>query len=178
MKSVAEQAADSFADTVSTEGRVLNTMHVDGKAYMSVTSVVRASFLAGYKAARAAELTFGQLIEANAARVERWHGINDWSPLEWAGAMCGEAGEAANFAKKLKRAQTGIQNKDGRLAADVFGEAQIALYRRSVVKEVADTIIYGLLLCLAAGEDADAVVATIRDVFNEKSKEYGFPERV
>src|SRR5882724_4498362 len=45
------------------------------------------------------ELTFGEVIRANLSRVERWHSLASWSPLEWAGAMCGEAGEAANFAK-------------------------------------------------------------------------------
>jgi NTP pyrophosphatase (non-canonical NTP hydrolase) len=86
--------------------------------------------------------------------------------------MCGEAGEAANAAKKLKRLETNMQtiNEPGRH----YETLQAA--REAVAKEVADTIIYGLLLMARAGiADPEAV---IREVYNKKSEEYGFPERV
>lgn len=121
-------------------------------------------------------LTLQELIAANLSRVTRWHPLASWSPLEWAGAMCGEAGEAANAAKKLKRIEDQFANIDGRL----FGQTltlveQAEMNRKLIGKEVADTIIYGVLLC--ARVDVD-LVAAIREAFNKKSEEYGFPERL
>lgn len=114
------------------------------------------------------------LFEKSKSRANRWHdrGIEDWSPLEWAGAMAGEAGEAANAAKKLKRVETNMMsiNESARHYVSVKDA------RLEVAKEVADTILYGLLLMARVGiyhpEDI------IRQVFNKKSEEYGFPERV
>jgi NTP pyrophosphatase (non-canonical NTP hydrolase) len=120
-------------------------------------------------------LTFAELSAVNLQRVQRWHpekGIADWSPLEWAGAMAGEAGEACNAAKKLKRIDIGTKNinlEPGRSLTD----RQLAC--KQVAKEVADTVIYGSLLVAAVGEDFGA---TIVEVFNQKSEEYGFPERL
>lgn len=124
-------------------------------------------------------LTLVAIVEANLSRVEKWHSLESWSPLEWAGAMCGEAGEAANAAKKLKRVTDQIANEDGRL----FGQQmslgdQGALYRAQVIKEYADTLIYGVLLCASVGATPEEIEQTVRDVFNKKSEEYGFPERL
>lgn len=111
----------------------------------------------------------------NEKRAVRWHqspeGLNEWSALEWAGAMCGEAGEAANWAKKLKRLEDNLAslNEEGRHAQSLDQA------RYAVAKEVADTIIYGLILISRVGYVAEDV---IRDVFNKKSEEYGFPERL
>jgi NTP pyrophosphatase (non-canonical NTP hydrolase) len=114
------------------------------------------------------------LFDTNVTRAKRWHfdGIEEWSPLEWAGAMAGEAGEAANAAKKLKRLESRIAsiNDEGRHFTDLESA------RAAVAKETADTIIYALLLMARVGiTDPEAV---IREVFNRKSEEYGFPERV
>jgi len=119
-------------------------------------------------------MRINEVFNTNIKRTQRWHpgGIEEWSALEWAGAMAGEAGEAANAAKKLKRVESKLQNINapGRSLIDV-GEAQ-----HEVAKEVADTIIYGLRLMSRVGVvDAEAV---IREVFNKKSEEYGFPERL
>lgn len=111
-------------------------------------------------------LTFEHVIAANLSRVARWHSLNDWTPLEWAGAMCGEAGKAANFAKKLKRVDSGILNKSS-------GDREA--YVKGVGMECADAIIYSVLLCAAVDVD---LVACIREAFNAKSEEYGFPERL
>lgn len=123
-------------------------------------------------------MTFEELIEANVSRANRWHneGINEWSPLEWGGAMAGETGEACNAAKKLKRIETEIQHHDARMfGSDVSKEHLAAMYRKKIGLEVADTIIYGLLMCVRVGVDP---VECIREVFNKKSEEYGFPERI
>ena len=119
-------------------------------------------------------MTINDLFETNVKRCAHWHpgGIEEWSPLEWAGAMAGEAGEAANAAKKLKRLDTSLPriNDGDRHYADHEAAAT------AVAKEVADTIIYGLLLMARVGvTDPEAV---IREVFNRKSDEYGFAEKL
>jgi len=176
----AQQLAANFAGTVSTEGRVLNTMYVNGKEYHRVTDVAYDAFKAGYEAAQAANgLTIKQLFEANLSRVAKWHRLESWSPLEWAGAMCGEAGEAANFAKKLKRVMDEIANNDQRMFGKTVPKADLVpIYSEGVIKEYADTLIYGVLLCASVGATADDVQRIILQVFNQKSEEYGFPERL
>lgn len=119
-------------------------------------------------------LTISDIHKANLTRVLRWHpeGLQCWSPLEWAGAMAGEAGEACNAAKKLWRIKQGVINinlEKGRSLTEL-DQAHTA-----IAKEVADTIIYGLLLMAAIGKEPEDV---IREVFNKKSEEYGFPERL
>lgn len=116
-------------------------------------------------------LDFKELQTASVTRAARWHGEEDWSALEWAGAMCGEAGESANFAKKLKRVETGMANIDARALSP---ETQEQL-KESTAKEAADTILYAILLIEKVGKSAEDVV---RHVFNQKSIEYGFPERI
>src|SRR5882762_97378 len=88
------------------------------------------------------------LINANASRVERWHSVNSWSPLEWAGVMAGEVGETCNIAKKLKRLSDKIPNIDNRLETKVSDYELKMKYEEQIGDEVADTIIYGILLCL------------------------------
>lgn len=119
-------------------------------------------------------MTINELFAINVERCKKWHpgGIEEWSPLEWAGAMAGEAGEAANAAKKLKRVESKLQNINapGRSLIDVDAA------RVKVSEEVADTILYGLLLMARVGiQNPERVIA---EVFNRKSEEYGFPERV
>lgn len=119
------------------------------------------------------DLTFKAMREANATRVKRWHidGINEWSGLEWAGAMCGEAGEAANVAKKIRRLEIGVPSiKSGGLSSDQLDEL-----KHKLAKEAADTLLYLDLMCHRY--DLDLAAAVI-EVFNTKSEEYGFPERL
>ena len=120
------------------------------------------------------DMRINELFATNVERCKKWHpgGIEEWSPLEWAGAMAGEAGEAANAAKKLKRVESKLQNINapGRSLIDVDAA------RVKVSEEVADTILYGLLLMARVGiQNPERVIA---EVFNRKSEEYGFPERV
>lgn len=122
------------------------------------------------------DLTFHELILANLSRVQKWHALEDWSPLEWAGAMCGEAGEAANYAKKFKRIESEIANNDKRMfGLEVPKDQLLEKYREGIGLEVADVFIYGVLLCARVNVD---LVACIRTAFNTKSIEYGFPERL
>lgn len=113
--------------------------------------------------------TFREIQLANTLRAKRWHttGLMEWSGLEWAGAMCGEAGEAANVAKKLRRIECGITGNKSEDTHD-------ALVRKLAL-ELADTAIYMSLLASHYGIDLDA---TIVDAFNAKSEQLGLPERV
>ena len=119
-------------------------------------------------------MNINDLLQINTQRAARWHNgdIAEWSPLEWAGAMAGEAGEAANAAKKLKRLEGGLAsiNEPGRHFDTTRAAAE------KVVEEIADTILYGVVLAARVGvTDLESV---IRRVFNRKSEEYGFPERL
>ena len=107
----------------------------------------------------------------NAVRGCRWHqgDTSQWTPLEWAGAMCGEAGEAANAAKKLRRLDLHLPNREAGIP-----KTDVDKLKLHVAKECADTIIYALLLMSEMGVNASDVIA---EVFDQKSIEYGFPER-
>ena len=109
--------------------------------------------------------------EVNATRGRRWHqgDLSQWSPLEWAGAMAGEAGEAANVAKKLRRLDLALPNKNAGLT-----QSDAEPLKAKLAEECADTIIYALLLMSLMGVNASDVIAR---VFDRKSVEYGFPER-
>jgi NTP pyrophosphatase (non-canonical NTP hydrolase) len=106
-------------------------------------------------------LDFDMLQRVNVARCESPdNGFNqkldEWSILEWAGAMSGEAGEATNVAKKIRRKR--IQRGDDKATVALLGE------------ELADTICYATLTAARAGIDlGEAVVAK----FNKVSKEIG-----
>lgn len=65
-------------------------------------------------------LTFEKLRHENVNRcIENYHPLNSWSHLEWAGAICGESGEFANMAKKLKRGQEISPDELGTELADI-----------------------------------------------------------
>lgn len=139
--------------------------------------------------------TIRELQQMSIARSARWHagGLTEWTSLEWTGAACGEGGEtigaafelialvakvsqhlgeAANAAKKFRRVELGMANintEPGRSLTD-FETA-----RKAVLKELADAVIYSVLAAACVdGNLEDAV----REVFNQKSVEYGFPERL
>lgn len=119
----------------------------------------------------AAGLTFEALAKVNVARAQRWHpGFpveDDWTGGDWSNAMCGEAGEAANVVKKLRRIETG---KTGRPTEQDVGDLteQLAL-------ELADLIIYADLLAAKYGID---LARAVRAKFNTVSRDFGFPERL
>jgi NTP pyrophosphatase (non-canonical NTP hydrolase) len=117
-------------------------------------------------------LTIAEVQAANVERANRWHGgdFRNWSGLEWAGAMCGEAGEAANVTKKLRRIELGLNGNawsDRKLDQD---QLVIAL-----AGECADTLLYLSLLASRYGVN---LASAVREKFNAKSAEMGFPERL
>ncbi len=119
-------------------------------------------------------MTIQELVAQSVSRANRWHGkegMEQWSALEWAGAMCGEAGEAANAAKKLRRIEQDVNNINK-------GDRQISNVehaRHEITKEVCDTILYGIILVARVGGNLEE---TLKEVFNAKSEEYNFPERL
>lgn len=108
--------------------------------------------------------------KANVARCENAdgfaHPLDDWTALEWAGAMVGEAGEAANAAKKMKRHESGLRGNVKAVDDDYEG------LKRKTAEEAADAIAYADLLIQSLGFDTDEV---LRYVFNRKSVEVGYP---
>ena len=121
-------------------------------------------------------LTVRRIVKASIERANRWHNgdMNEWSALEWAGAMCGEAGEAANAAKKLKRLECNIESRNE--PDRHFRDKQAA--QLATIKECCDTILYAVLVMARAGCDPEDAEQAIANVFNAKSEEYGFPERL
>jgi hypothetical protein len=119
-------------------------------------------------------MEINKLFETNISRCLKLHpgGIDEWSPLEWAGAMCGEAGKAANAAKKLRQFNSKLQN----INALGRGFIKTNEARKEVAREAVDTILYALLLMASVGAYNPEFI--ISEVFNKKSEEYGFPERV
>lgn len=117
-------------------------------------------------------MSISEVQRMNVERANRWHGgdFREWSGLEWAGALCGEAGEAANVAKKLRRVETGA-------AGNAWSERPLVASQlvEKLASECADTFLY--LLLLAARYDIDLEQA-VRVKFNSKSVEMGFPERL
>lgn len=108
--------------------------------------------------------------QVNWQRALQWHesASRPWSVLEWAGAMCGEAGEAANVAKKILRLDLGTV---GNKAADL----ERPMLVQKLGNELADTIGYTALVASATGIDLEVFVKAI---FNAKSEELGFPQRL
>jgi NTP pyrophosphatase (non-canonical NTP hydrolase) len=97
------------------------------------------------------------------------HPLDAWSVLEWAGAAAGEAGEAANVAKKMSRFDYGFSVAKARA-----GMTRDEL-KKKLAQEMADTFHYHLLLAASEGIDFEQA---IRDTFNNKSVETGWPGRI
>jgi NTP pyrophosphatase (non-canonical NTP hydrolase) len=118
-------------------------------------------------------MSFQGLREASASRVARWHkgGLEEWSVTDWATAMMGEAGEMCNAIKKLRRIETNAHNIN--VPERHLTEVKDAI--KFIAKEMGDTLIYMNLLAQRLGIDLEKSVI---EVFNQKSEEYGFPERL
>lgn len=99
-------------------------------------------------------LSFEQLRIRNQERARRLSHSKDWSLLEWAGAMCGEAGEAANICKKFHRGDFDNHPDESMRGRDLLAA------------ELADLIIYADLLAANAGINLGEAV---KDKFNETS---------
>ena len=113
-------------------------------------------------------LTFSKLRQTNIQRCEQDfnHPLNSWSNSDWGLATCGEAGEAANVAKKMNRFRDGLKK---------FDDEKVEILRGKLASEMADTLIY--LDRWAASQGIDLEQALI-DTFNKKSDEKGVPTKL
>ena len=91
------------------------------------------------------------------------HGLHSWTFSDWFMAFIGEAGEAANVAKKLKRYADGIPGNK---------ESAVVLQKKLAL-ELGDAACYLDLLAQSAGLDIDACREAS---FQSKSKEIGYVE--
>jgi NTP pyrophosphatase (non-canonical NTP hydrolase) len=114
-------------------------------------------------------MDLSELRAANLARAPYWSplGLEVWTPLEWAGAMCGEAGEAANVAKKMRQLEQGIPTREG--------ERELVELTGRLGEELADTLIYLDLLAARCGIDLSQAV---RAKFNATSDEFNMPVKL
>ncbi len=130
-------------------------------------------------------LTFRALRAQNSSRLARWHGDDeDWTLADWSNAMCGEAGEAANVVKKIRRTDSVLWDKQKYSGDGATGHAKLAdlsaVEARKVLvehlaDELADVICYADLLAHHAGIDLAEAVC---NKFNRVSEAQGFPERL
>jgi NTP pyrophosphatase (non-canonical NTP hydrolase) len=113
-------------------------------------------------------LTFSALRAANVSRKARWHGeADEWSGADWSNAMCGEAGEAANVVKKLRRHETHT--------GTAYNTPEVEALLPMLAEELADVVTYCDLLADKYGINlGEAVVAK----FNRVSAAQDFPERL
>lgn len=114
-------------------------------------------------------MDFEELRRTNLSRVKRWHeGFPDdaWTGADWANAMQGEAGEAGNIVKKLRRDELGTIGNRGDTRTELL---------KKLANEIADTAIYLDLLAQYYGLRLEECIIP---KFNEVSIREGFPERL
>lgn len=106
-----------------------------------------------------------QTIDAD--RAKQWHvGMDPWSLADWGNAMAGEVGEACNVIKKIRREQTGRKGT---------GDKPMLELKKQLGEELADALLYLVLVAEAAGIDIEEAV---RDKFNAVSEREGFTHRL
>jgi hypothetical protein len=113
---------------------------------------------------------FRDLREANLERVKLWHPgfpAGEWTIADWTNAMAGEAGEACNISKKIRRIESGLKGRPDELDRGVLDDL--------LAEEIADVVIYADLVMAKEGLRLwPNVVAK----FNKTSIEHGFPQRL
>jgi NTP pyrophosphatase (non-canonical NTP hydrolase) len=119
-------------------------------------------------------MTFDKFSSKNLERAKRWHDgdIKNWSLSDWLMAMAGEAGEACNAGKKVRRIEEHIPNLNEAPSRQLSDMGQ-ALDK--VLEELADTVIYCDLVAHRLGANLEDA---IKEKFNRTSVLYGFPEQL
>ncbi len=114
------------------------------------------------------DLTFAEVLHANRVRCRRWHDADSepWTGADWSNAMCGEAGEAANVVKKLRRHET-------RTSSPMDPPEDVL--RTMLADEIADTFLYLALLADHYGVDMPSAIVS---KFNRVSERQGFSDRL
>jgi len=101
-------------------------------------------------------------------RTKTWHQTDKpWVDERWITAIAGELGEMANNVKKLFRASDG--------SVGILKGESIESLQQEIDKEWADVMIYMMSYAAYRGINAEA---TIAQVFNAKSEQLGFDERM
>jgi NTP pyrophosphatase (non-canonical NTP hydrolase) len=123
------------------------------------------------------DLTFAAVSRINRQRCDRWHpGFPDdgvWLGSDWSNAMAGEAGEACNIVKKLRRLETGFAAGGDNAPPDPDTAREWLMSK--LAKEIGDVYLYLDLLAQFYGLNlAQCVVGA----FNEVSQRQGHPERI
>lgn len=113
----------------------------------------------------------------NAERCALWHpGFPErqdgWTGADWSNAMQGEAGEAGNIVKKLRRLEHGLRQAEQGNETDERMRAHL-LGRLST--EIGDTAVYLDLLATFYGLSLNRCVVS---TFNRVSTREGFPQRL
>lgn len=113
-------------------------------------------------------LSFAELRRQNVSRRDRWHdGADDWTGADWSNAMAGEAGEACNIVKKIRRWETG--------AGTGYNTPGMEFLVPALAEELADVVTYCDLLADKFDIDLGRAVA---EKFNRVSEAQDFPERL
>lgn len=110
-------------------------------------------------------LTFGELREGNLARQAYWGGSENWTLADWSNAMAGEAGEACNVVKKIRRVELGTTGN----------KKPTEQYYDQLETEIGDVLIYLDLLAAKAGLN---LANCVWRSFNEKSDALNMPVRL
>jgi hypothetical protein len=132
-------------------------------------NVPRDQYEALRRVAEAARPSFADVSTINRQRCERWHPNfpNDgWTGSDWSNAMAGEAGEACNKVKKLRRLDFDITQAAGDTRQQLLAD---------LATEIGDTFLYLDLLAQFYGLD---LLTCVVDTFNRVSVREGFPERL
>lgn len=92
------------------------------------------------------------------------HSLEEWSIAEWTNALAGEAGEAANFGKKLIRLRSPVVMLNKNVNKEEL--------ENKLMYELADTVIYA---DLAAQSLNRSLWEYVEKAFNDKSIEMNLP---
>jgi len=111
-----------------------------------------------------------RLRKQSQSRADEWHRDQKWNIMEWGCAMAGEAGEACNVAKKIRRTEQGIsKRKEENL------QNSLEVLHEKLAEEIADTIIYLDMMAAHIGIDLEECVTK---KFNKVSEEFGFQQKL
>ena len=115
------------------------------------------------------DLTFAEVSRVNQSRASEWHPgfgrlSGNWNGADWSNAMQGEAGEAGNVVKKLRRVETGTVGSRDKSEAEL---------RLDLAAELADTFIYLDLVATYYGINLQMAII---DKFNKVSTREGFTQ--
>lgn len=109
-------------------------------------------------------MNFNEFSQKNKQRADEGKFFELWKSGDWTNAIAGEAGEACNLTKKIKRMEDGHDQWNKPEDRDV-DDLEIR-----AAKEAADVIIYADLFIQSLGIQTSSI---LKQVFNAKSDEIG-----